>query len=532
VRASRSRRITFVLLAAATSLLAAACGGSSGSGSGSGSGATTDLTIGWAQTPDNIDPAITGAQTVESLDINVFQTLVWATPAGQLTPDLASSWQVSPDGKTYTFTLRKGVIFQDGAKWNAAAMVANLTYITAKTTQSVSAIAGLGTCLTATATGAYTVQVHCSSPYASLLSNLATPVLSMQSPQAIAKYGSNIQFHLVGTGPYEFVKYVPNQSLVLKRWPAFNWAPPALHQHGPAKAAKLTFDFVPNNGSRISELESGQAQIIEQTPTAYYVRFEHSSQFHDLPVPIGGMGIFMPFDVKRFPTNDTAVRRALSYFVNRTAAIKTSLQGAFPELTTPLQQGIMGYSASVPQYSFDPAKGAQLLTADGWKKTGGTWTKGGRPLAIVLNSLSTDPEYPLIIQAVQGQLNSQGVKATIVTNPVTPWENLNASGGENLTVLEFANSDPAQILQWYVPGQYFQKWTKVNDPGLSKQLEAGQETTSTSARVQDYLAAQKIIMDQAYEIPFHVNEDLLTFAASVSGIEYEGGGNDFFYQAH
>jgi hypothetical protein len=61
---------------------------------------------------------------------------------------------------------------------------------------------------------------------------------------------------------------------------------------------------------------------------------------------------------------------------------------------------------------------------------------------------------------------------------------------------------------------------------------AGQSATSQSARVSDYQAAQKIIMQQAYEIPFHVNEDLLTFASSIHGIEYEGGGNDFFYQAH
>jgi peptide/nickel transport system substrate-binding protein len=532
VRIPGPRRLTLVLVIAAISLIAAACGGSSGSGSSSASGSNTDITIGWAQTPDNVDPAITGAQTVESLDINVFQTLIWATPSGQLTPDLATSWTESPNGLTYTFTLRKGVIFQDGTPFNAAAVVANIKYITAKTTQSVSAIASLGTCLSATATAAYTVQLHCSSPYASLLANLATPVLSMQSARAIAKYGSNIQFHLVGTGPYEFVKYVPNESMVLQRWSKFNWAPPALHQSGPAKAAKLTFDFVPNNGSRISELESGQAQVIEQTPTAYYVRFEHSSQFKDLAVPIGGMGIFMPFDVNRFPTNDTAVRQALSYYVNRPAAIKTALQGAFPALTTPLQKGILGYASDVPQYGFDPAKGNQVLTADGWKKVGGTWTKGGKPLAIVLNSLSTDPEYPLIMQAVQAQLTSQGVKATIVTNPVTPWENLNASGGMNLTVLEFANSDPAQMLQWYVPGQYFEQWTKVNNPALSKLLQAGQTATSQSARVTDYLAAQKIIMNEAYEIPFHVNEDLLSFSSSISGIEYEGGGNDFFYQAH
>jgi peptide/nickel transport system substrate-binding protein len=533
MRTQRSRMVKVALGAAAASLALAACGGSSGSGSSSSaSGATSNITIGWAQTPDNVDPAITGAQTVESIDVNVFQTLVWATPSGQLTPDLATSWSVSPDGKTYTFNLRKGVTFQDGTPFNAAAVAANFAFITAKATKSVAAIGSLGTCLSATAVSTYVAQVHCSSPYAALLANLATPVTGMQSPAAIKKYGTNIQFHLVGTGPFEYVKYVPDQSLVLKRWAKFNWAPPALKQSGPAKAAQLTYDFVPNNGSRISELQSGQAQVIEQTPAVYYVRYEHSSSFSDLAVPIGGMGIFMPFDVTRFPTSDAAVRQAISYYVNRTAAIKTSLSGAFPELTTPLQPGLLGYTASIPQYSFDPAKGNHVLTADGWKKVGGIWTKGGKQLALVLNSLSTDPEYPLIMQAVQSQLQGQGIKASIVTNTVTPWENLNASGGMSLTVLEFANADPAQLLEWYVPGQYFQSWTKVDNPALSQVLNAAQLTTSQSVRVTDYLQAQKIIMTEAYEIPFHVNEDLLTFSSKISGIEYEGGGDDFFYQAH
>ena len=523
-----SRKLALVLLAAVTSLVAAACSGSSSS-SGSGSSGT-NITIGWGQDPDNVDPAISGAQTVRSLAINVFQTLIWETPSGQLTPDLATSWSVSPDGKTYTFNLRKGVIFQDGTPFNAAAVVANFKFITAKDTQSVDALGDLGTCLSATASGASTVQVHCTTPYP-LLSNLSSPDLGMQSPKALAAFGSNIQFHLVGTGPFEFVKYVPNQSLVLKRWDKFNWAPPALHQNGPAKASQLTFDFVPSSGSRISELQSGQAQIIEGTPEAYYAKFKTSSQFKDLAVPIAGMGIFMPFDVNKFPTNDAAVRQAISYFVNRPAAIKTALQGAYPELTTPLQAGVLGYSTSVPTYSFDPAKGSQLLTADGWKKSGGVWVKGGKQLSIVLNSL-TDSTTVAILQALQGQLASQGIKASIASNAVTAWVNFNAQGKMNSTVLEFANPDPAQMLQWYVPGQYYENWTKVNDPALSKVLQAGQSTTSDSERVSDYLAAQKIIMKQAYEIPFHVNEDLLTYASTVSGIEYEGGGDAFFYQAH
>jgi ABC-type transport system substrate-binding protein len=67
---------------------------------------------------------------------------------------------------------------------------------------------------------------------------------------------------------------------------------------------------------------------------------------------------------------------------------------------------------------------------------------------------------------------------------------------------------------------------------LTSLLAAGQRTSSSSARVSDYVGAQKIIMNEAYEIPFHVNDDLLSFASNISGIEYEGGGTDFFYQAH
>ena len=184
------------------------------------------------------------------------------------------------------------------------------------------------------------MQVHCTKPYAALLTNLSLPDLGMQSPQAIKKYGSDIQFHLVGTGPFEFVSYVPNQSLVLKRWAEFNWAPPALHQNGPAKVAELTYDFVPSDGSRISELESGQAQVIEETPTAYYVRFEHSSSFKNLAVPISGMGIFLLFDTGRVPTNDVAVRQAISYYINRSGSDQDRAPGdGSRQLTSPLEPG-------------------------------------------------------------------------------------------------------------------------------------------------------------------------------------------------
>src|SRR6202167_2495540 len=167
------RRLLSAIALATAAVTVAACSSGGGAGAGGGSGGSsasdTTLTIGWAEPPDTLNPATTGARDVGPIDVNVFDTLVWLTPNLQVTPDLATKWSVSPDGKTYTFTLRHGVKFQDGTPFDAQSVVANINYITAKTTQSTISLGLLGPCTTATATSQYTVQLHCSTPYAPLL---------------------------------------------------------------------------------------------------------------------------------------------------------------------------------------------------------------------------------------------------------------------------------------------------------------------------------------------------------------------------
>jgi peptide/nickel transport system substrate-binding protein len=525
LRLQRAPTLLAVSLVLATSGILA-----SGQAAGAaGTGAT--LTVGWGSVPANVDPAITTSQNAESIDVNIFQTLIWQTPAGKLTPDLATSWKTSKSDLTHTFTLRKGVTFQDGTPFNAAAVVANVQYITNKTTGSVVALEALGSCTSATALSTYTVQLTCTTPYGPLLSNLTIPAMGMQSPASISNYGSNLQFHMVGTGPFELVSYTPNTSLVLKRYPQFDWPPPALHQSGAAKVGGLVYDFVPNDGSRISELLSSQAQVIEGTPTAYYGKLQHNKSYTDLAVPISGMGWFIQLDAAKFPTNSAAVRQAISYFINRPAALKTALQSAYPEATTPLQPGILGYDPKTTQYKYDPAKGDSLLKANGWQKSGGVWTKDGLPLNLALLSLSTTQQTGLMLQAVQSQLSTAGIKSTIVTEALVAYESTIAANGANAYFAEYANPDPAQLLQFYVPGNYFDTWTHVNNSALTKLLESGQVTSSSAQRAVIYAKVQQIIMQEAYEIPFHLNNDLLTMSSKVTGVEYEGGGYDFFYQA-
>ncbi len=190
------------------------------------------ITVGWAGPFDTLNPATTGNRNVGPIDANIFDTLVWLTPDFKVTPDLATKWEVSPDGKTYTFTLREDVTFQDGTPFDAAAVVANFDYIADKSTQSKISLTLLGSCTKATATAQYTLQLTCTAPYAPLLAQLGEPYFGMQSPKAIKEYGADLGLHPVGTGPFSMVSYQSGQSLVLKRNDAYRWNPPATSHQG------------------------------------------------------------------------------------------------------------------------------------------------------------------------------------------------------------------------------------------------------------------------------------------------------------
>ncbi|MCU1492880.1 MAG: Peptide/nickel transport system substrate-binding protein [Acidimicrobiaceae bacterium] len=487
-----------------------------------------DLTLGWAEPPDTLNPATTGNRDVGPIDVNIFDTLVWDTPQLAPTPDLATKWTISPDGKTYTFTLRHGVKFQDGTPFNAAAVVSNIGYITAKTTQSTISLALLGPCLTAKAISTYTVTLSCTTAYAPLLTQLGEPYMGIQSPTAITKYGKGLGNHPVGTGPFEFVSYVPNQSVVLKRNPAYEWAPPAVKTNGPSKIAKLTFDVITNSQSRVGSLQSGQTQLIQETPGIYYKSL--ASQYTPMAVGITGMGIFAPINTQAWPTNDLAVRQAILYSVNKTAVIKLADDGAFPVDNTPLQKGTPGYDASIENmYPYDPAKADKLLSADGWKKVAGIWTKGGRQLALKLTGVSTVPEYPLLAQAIQSSLAANGMKASVVQEAVPAWLATNAAGQMSLTPLQYIATDPDALHLWFLPKQYY-NWSKFTNSQLTGLIQKGQ-ITSGAGRLAIYDQAQKIIMQQAVEMPIHENEDLLLLSKSLRGVSYSGGGFEYFYTA-
>jgi peptide/nickel transport system substrate-binding protein len=489
------------------------------------------ITIGWGQPLDTINPHTTGARNVGPIDANIFDTLVWLTPDFKITPDLATSWDISPDGKTYTFKLREDVTFHDGTKFDAAAVVANVDYITNKETASKISLNLMGPCASAKAVSQYTVQFTCTDQYAPLLAQLGEPYLAMQSPKAIQDYGKDLGLHPVGTGPFAFVSYVPGQSLVLKRNEAYHWGPAATGHTGhtgPPDIAQITIQIVSSAQARVSQFQTGQSDVMQETPGVFWTALGKTGRYNAIRVPISGMGIFAPINAGSFPTNDIAVRKAIQYAIDKAGVIQLASAGVYAVSNTPLAKGMVDYDASLENsYPYDPAKAEATLKAGGWTKTGEFWEKDGKPLTIKISAISTSAESPLLAQALQGYLRKVGMDAQVFQMATPAWLAANIKGDMSLAALQYIAVDSDALHLWFLPDQYF-NWSHYTNPTLTDLILQGQKESDPAKRFTIYAQAQKILMDEAVIMPIRENVDLLMTTKKLTGVTWSGGGFEYF----
>jgi ABC-type transport system substrate-binding protein len=170
------------------------------------------IVYGLTLAPTGIDPHINASAELGIPLTSVYDTLVYQDPkTGEFVPGLAQKWEVSEDGRVYTFYLRRGVKFHDGTPFNAEAVRFNLDRITSPDLASQKARFMLGPYERTEVVDEYTVRIVLKEPFAPLLDSLSQVYLAMASPTAVQQWGNEYQVHQVGTGPFVFVEYVPGR---------------------------------------------------------------------------------------------------------------------------------------------------------------------------------------------------------------------------------------------------------------------------------------------------------------------------------
>lgn len=506
-------------------LLITACGTNNNSG---GCNAPDCLTYGLTLNVSGIDPHINRSTELGVVLRNVYDTLVYRHPeTKQFVAGLAQSWEISNDGLIYNFSLRDDVTFHDDTPFNADAVAANFARIFNDDVASQRSRFLLGPISSYQVIDEFTFRITMSQPFTPLLDSLSQVYLGIASPTALALYENDqlrYQFHQVGTGPFEFTEYLPEDRIVIQRNPNYTWGPTFYDSIGTVQ--EIEFRFFRDAATRLIALENGDAQIMGELLPADARSLANSSDITLFPVDIPGQPLQFYFNIQQTPTDDLRVRQALIYAINRAAVVDAVYGGFSPVGWGPISSVTQFYNRGVVNvYAYNLDQARNLLADAGYSDTDGDsiLDRDGEPLVIKL----IQPPWgavPEVVQFLQDQWNALGIQVTI--EQVPGYVALLSAAAEedyNLVSFDQPGLDPYILSQAYLSTSD-DNWTGYENTELDSILiQASQEADSEERRLL-YGRAQAIIMEQALILPIRDYTNLNAASSNVTGLIYDAYG--------
>ena len=484
------------------------------------------LVVGLDSQPLTLDPhASTAAISYLIASLNATESLLYQQEDGKLVPWLATGYTMSPDGKTFTFSLRKDVAFSDGAPFNAEAAKWNFDRIVNpnfKAGGSANALTGYAG---ATVVDGSTLRVTFKEPYAPFLHYAAVGVLAMLSPKTTPVQGADVNKRPIGSGPFVISEYVTQDHISMTRNPSYARRAPWSDHQGPPYLEKVIWRTIPESNSRNVTVETGETQMIYlySSPGAALAQLKSNKALRIESRPFPGSSYFWWVNVKLPPTDDIQVRRALSYAIYRNAIVTSIYKGLDVVGCGLLSQYLLKDPAACTYYPYNVAKAAQLLDEDGWKMgPNNIRVKDGRPLSLVIHSLNYGGGNFPEVELVQGQLLQLGIDARIKSSPVALWNDENYRCATNMGSIFLRTNDPDALYALFdsaTIGSNF-NWSCYSNRDVDALLQEGRVQLDPAKRMAVYLKIQHMLLDQAVAIPLMDKLSVWAIRDTVKGIKY------------
>jgi ABC-type transport system substrate-binding protein len=345
--------------------------------------------------PDRLDPANAESNPSEAVNRMMYENLVKFDPKLKIVPGLATRWEQSKDGLSWTFFLRKGVKFHDGTPFNSEAVK---VFIERMIGPEKPSRAGLYTPFVNTVDiiDEYTIKINLKAPFAFFLNNLAHSASGIVSPTALKTLGKDIARKAVGTGPFKFVEWIHGDHLTMVRNDDYWDGKPYLD--------KIIVKTVKEDSARVMMLQSGDAQLIVRIPPEDIARLEKDPKIK-LDSTETLRVLYIGINCNKKPFTDVRVRQALNYAVDRESIVKNIYQGralVSSNIVAPLTTGYFATKG----YSYDPERAKKLLA------------EAGYPNGFKAKLWSPQGRYPKdfeMAQAIQQQLKKVGIDCTLDT---------------------------------------------------------------------------------------------------------------------
>ncbi len=448
---------------------------------------------------------------------NLYEPLLRVNPPGAaepFTPVLATSWEASPDGLTWTFKLRDGVTFHDGEPLTADAVK-----------QSIEAAASRGGASfiwgaldSITAVDASTVALNLT--YAAPMDLVASSLYGawIVSPKALAAAAADDTYFEqgieAGTGPYTLESYTPDKEVLLTKYDGYwgGWNGPHYD--------KVLVSITPEAAVQQQMLDGGEVDLALSLPLENVAAYQDNPDFTFVNQPsfFNYVGFF---NTARKPLDDVKVRQALSYAIPYADIITVGAQGYGTQSRGPVPEGVFPWSAEVPQYTQDLEKAKALLKDAGYEN-------GGFKLNLTYAAENqNEARFAPLIQEAYGSLGIDVTITPIAFNQqweqakgdpkdrqdmflLLYWPTYSDAGSDNLWSMFHSSENPFFNLSYWKNTQF----DSLVDEAI------GLTATQRDQAQAKYTEAMQVLVDQAPGLFFYDTRFVTAIPNRVGGFEY------------
>jgi peptide/nickel transport system substrate-binding protein len=444
------------------------------------SGSSRRVTLAYGTEIPSFSPYAQSGGTGYTTWMNIYEPLMRLDLNGddaKLLPVLAERWE-TPDAKTWTFYLRKGLTFTDGSPFTVEDAIFSYNRIM-NDPDSLQADQLKTWLVSMEALDSHTLKMELNRPNSTWLDELRNK--GIMSKTHFEKMGSDKEKadrQPVGTGPFLFKEWVQGQRFVLTK-NANYWGTKV-------EPDEVVIRYIPEEVARLTALNNGEIDVLAALPP-YLIPQLNASRARALSVT-SERAMLMPMRPDMAPTDNKLVRQAISHAIDRKSIVENVLEGYAVPLNGPLQTFCLGYDPGAPEYyPFNPAKSRELLAQAGVSDLSVEFTVG----------TSQYIKAREIGQVIVSMLKDVGINADMKT-PETATFNAGVGAGKfGFYFTGRGNTrDPSPgLTQFFRTGA--SKRVGYSNPEFDKLMDAQQSITSEQERGKLISQAVRLLMEDA-----------------------------------
>lgn len=462
------------------------------------------LTFALSPEPPFLLTAINTTLQMGMVTSKVMESLLYLDTSLTLQPQLAQSWSVSADGRSYTFKLRSNVKWHDGKPFTSADVRFTVMEVLKKLhPRGRSSFAKV---MSVETPDPLTAVIKLSQPAPPMLTALASGYESPMVPKHLFE-GTDIAANPyiskpVGTGPFVFKEWQKGSHIVLERNPNY-W------RQGKPALQRIVFRIINDASARAAGLEAGELQIggLSPIPLTDLARIANSPA---LSIEKRGYAYMSPFmlmevNLRRPPLSDVRVRRAIAHAIDRQRLTQIVWMGYGEPAVSPIPSSVTTFhSKDIPKYEYDPEKAKKLLDEAGLKPGAGGWR-----FKMTHDFVPLGSDYQRTGEFIKQNLARVGIDVELRSQDLPGFfRRVYTEYDFDTTSLYYgAFADPTQGVQrlyWsksIQKGVVFTNPTDYRSPEMDRIIESAQGEPDPAKRKALYLEMQRLAMTDLPVIP-------------------------------